>query len=293
MKIILLFFTLLISIGVFSQRKRENKEIIFIKNQKDSLELILEDVKQIVEKQKDSIKRIITDLKNKKSEDTKKKKSDDNFSDDYILIGSNKWASTNLGGTKLNSSNDNTDDWLTENGFERCISEKDWIEMLNSEQPAYFILEDPLNCVGYFFNSFALKKLQENPPKGWRIADFNDFIELYNHTTNLKLKTTSPFQLLVSNYSLTTNSEAKKKLTWTNLTIHDIYNLSLYPVSYFSGFVSLLSFNTSLNLFSRYDEEKNKIYYTELSPNNKFLPSERRFGSEADDYGFLVRLIKN
>jgi hypothetical protein len=293
MKLNLFFLTLFISFWGFSQSKKDNKEINFLKKQRDSLELAIDEIKESIVIQRDSLRKIINELTKKKDEGTKKKKTSDDFLGDYILIGSNKWASTNFGGAKLNPSNDNTDDWLSENGYERCTSENEWIDMISSEKPAYFVLEEPLFCVGYFFNSFALKKLQENPPKGWRIADFNDFIELYNYTTNLKLKTTSPFQLLVSNYSLTTNLEAKKKLTWTNQTINDIYNLSLYPVSYFSGFVSLLSFNTSLNLFSRYDEVNNKIYYTEVSPNNKLLPSERRFGSEAYDYGFLVRLIKN
>ena len=280
------------SFGVMSQNKRDNKEINFLKNQKDSLELTLEAVKQLINKQKDSLNRIISDMKNKKTENAYKKTSDD-FSCDYILIGSNKLASTNFGGKNNNSSNENTDDWLEENGYERCMNETEWIDMISSEKPAYYVLEEPLYCVGYFFNSFALKKLQENPPNGWRVANFNDFTDLFNHVSNLKLKTTSPFQLLVSNYSLSINSEAKNKLIWTNQTINDIYNLSLFPVSYFSGFVSLLTFNKSLNIFSRLDEETNKIYYTELSPNNKLLPTERRFGSEAYDYGFLVRLIKN
>jgi hypothetical protein len=98
----------------------------------------------------------------------------------------------------------------------------------------------------------------------------------------------------LSNYSnpFEKNTTKLHPLTWSGLPTYNIYNLSLYPVSYFSGFESLLSYNNLLNLFSRYDEETNKIYFTEISSMNKTSVVERKLGSEAYDYGFLVRLIK-
>jgi hypothetical protein len=284
---------LFISLNGFSQKsKKNNPDNDLLRSKIDSLELMLQNAGEILKREKDSLVGIITDLKKNKQESTRKSKNSDLYSADYILIGYNKWAATNFGGSSLNFSSDYADDWLSDNNFYRCLDEEEWIEKINSDEPAYFVLEEPLYCVGYFFNLRALKKLQNNPPNGWRIAKYEDFNDLFNHIVNLKIKSTTPFQLLAGNYSQSTNIEAKKKLCWTGQIVNDIYNLSLFPVSYFSGFVSLLTFNNSLNLFSRFDEETNKIYYTEIGPNNKLQPAERRFGSEAYDYGFLVRLIK-
>ncbi len=290
MKTVLTILLLISSFHVFSQEKEKkigkkktekNKNSELFTSNCDSLNTLLI-------KTKDSLNLLIKEKINTK--ETKKDKVTKELILDYILIGKQKWCTTNIG-----SENSLFETWVKENKFQECTSEQEWNDVINSNnsKPAYYVLKG-LNTAGYFFNVEGLRMIQENPPKGWRIAKYEDFQELVEYVNKLKIKSINSLQLILSNFSppVQKQTNAIHPLIWAGLPIYNIYNLSLYPVSYFSGFESLLTYNKSLNLFSRYEEATNKIYFTEISTMNKAFVVERKLGSEASDYGFLVRLIK-
>jgi hypothetical protein len=287
MKTILTTILIMTCFFGFSQDKKDKKnkkiEIIDLELNKK-----FDSLNKLFVQTKDSLDIFKKEDKNK-SKETKKETITTDFNLDYILIGDQRWCATNIG-----DANSILKNWIVANKFYRCSSEQEWIDKVNSNTPAFYVLKNELNNVGYFFNIEGLKKLQNNPPKGWRIANIHDFEELIEYVNNLKIKSITSLQLILGNYNypIEKNTTKLHPLTWTGLPTHNIYNLSLYPVSYFSGFESLLTYNNLLNLFSRYDEETNKIYFTEISSSNKTSIVERKLGSEAYDYGFLVRLIK-
>ena len=291
MKKILTILLLTSSFIVFSQENEKKKDKK--KNQKnENNELFksqLDSLNTLFIKTKDSLELLINEKNN--SKETKKEKITNELNLDYILIGDQKWCQSNIG-----NENEVLEKWVEENKFYECTSEQDWSDVVNSNKPkpAYYVLKNELKKVGYFFNIEGLKKLENNPPKGWRIAKYEDFQVLIDYVNNLKIKPINSLQLILSNnfVPIQKKTNAIHALTWAGLPTYNIYNLSLYPVSYFSGFESLLTYNNLLNLFSRYDEENNKVYFTEISSVNKTSISERKLGSEAYDYGFLVRLIK-
>ena len=288
MKPILTILLLICSFLVFSQKNENRKD----KKKNENNELFkseLDSIYTLFIKTKDSLDSLINEKNN--SKEIKKEKITNELNLDYILIGDQKWCQSNIG-----NENSILEKWVYENKFYECTSEQEWSDVVNSNKskPAYYVLKNELKKVGYFFNIEGLRKLENNPPKGWRIAKYEDFQELLDYVNNLKIKSINSLQLILSNYSapIKTTTTNIHPLTWSGLTTYDIYKLSLYPSSYFTGFESLLTKNNSLNLFSRFDEETNKIYFTEISSINKTSVIERKLGSEAYDYGFLVRLIK-
>lgn len=290
MKIKILTLFLLLCFHVLSQiPKSKHSQICRIKI--DSLENLLMDENTKQKKVQDSLTKVISNLERDNEDNSKNTINSDKYNTDYVLINNFKWAATNFGGTtSFNSPDKNADQWLEDNGFYRCDNQKEWSIKIKEDQPSYFLLEEPLFCVGYFFNLPALKKLEKNPPKGWRIANHLDFKNLYDYSKDLNIKSITPFQLLVSNYTRS-EDKAKSKLNWTSQTIYNIYNLSLFPVSYFNGYESMIEYNNHLIIYSHFNEGTNKIYCSNLSPKDKSMPVEIKFGEDGFDYGFLVRLI--
>ena len=103
----------------------------------------------------------------------------------------------------------------------------------------------------------------------WRIASHNDFSNLYSHAASLlkslKLTTTfSPFHLIAGN---PTDEMLLKKAKW-NMKVVDIYNLNIFPYTYYTGFIELLGDEDYIEYFSSFDESGN-VVVTHISPDNK------------------------
>ena len=125
---------------------------------------------------------------------TKNEKNTNELILDYILIGDQKWCQSNIG-----NENSVLEKWVKVNKFQECTSEQDWIDKVNSNTPAYYVIKNKPNSLGYFFNIEALKKIKNKPPNGWRIAEYEDFQELLEYVNNLKIKSINSLQLILSN----------------------------------------------------------------------------------------------
>jgi hypothetical protein len=210
------------------------------------------------------------------------------------LIGKDQWSISNFGGASQmnNLESEQVLKFLRSKNFNECHNDEEWSDNLESNLPAFFVLSDTLHSLGFYFNVTAIKELEsilENTE--WRIASHNDFSNLYSHAASLlkslKLTTTfSPFHLIAGN---PTDEMLLKKAKW-NMKVVDIYNLNIFPYTYYTGFIELLGDEDYIEYFSSFDESGN-VVVTHISPDNK-LPFKYAYGSESLNYGFLIRLIK-
>lgn len=279
--------------NLFAQKgKKETEQIINWELKYDTL--VLKHEEEIIR-----FKHTIDTLMSKYSKPVKTTKQKIALPENQIksittLIGKDQWSISNFGGASQmnNLESEQVLEFLRSKNFNECHNDEEWANNLESNLPAFFVLSDTLHSLGFYFNVTAIKELEsilENTE--WRIASHNDFSNLYSHATsllkNLKLTTTfSPFHLIAGN---PTDEMLLKKAKW-NMKVVDIYNLNIFPYTYYTGFIELLGDEDYIEYFSGFDDSGN-VVVTHISPDNK-LPFKYAYGSESLNYGFLIRLIK-
>ncbi|MBM3424733.1 MAG: hypothetical protein FJY06_04455 [Bacteroidetes bacterium] len=206
-------------------------------------------------------------------------------------IDTNDWAVYNFGSGSPHRVSDQSlvDQWLNEHLFIRCTNEKEWQE---NENKARYLVPKGTSEMGYYFSLTAIRKINDllKIDSTWRIAEFQDFKALFNHASNLNIKSASPFQLLVGNPK---TKEIREKFTWKGQVVYDIYGLQISPFAYYTGFDDLLTNEGYVDYFSHFsDKSSDQFYVTHIFSENKILPLELKFGDESLNYGFFIRLIK-
>lgn len=206
-------------------------------------------------------------------------------------IDSNDWAVFNLGAGLPHRFDDQSlvDQWLNEYLFIRCTNEKEWKE---NENQARYLAPKGTCEMGYYFSLLAIQKINDllKQDSTWRIAEFQDFKALFNHASNLNIKSATPFQLLVGNPK---TKEMREKFTWKGQVVYDIYGMQISPNAYYTGFDALLTNEGYVDYFSKFsDRSSDQFYVTHIFSENKILPLELKFGVESLNYGFFIRLIK-
>jgi hypothetical protein len=293
MKYVFLLSAILLFSNIFAQKGKKDAELVIIWQQKyDSILLKLEQDSTLLHFTIDSLNAKLQ--KHIKTSKPKVIQPEVELNLTTTLIGNDQWAISNFGGISSVNPTEKEQilEFLISKKFNECRTDEEWANYLELNSPAFFVLGDTLNSLGFYFNVPAIYRL-ESILEGteWRIAKYNDFSNLYNNVATLSKKlgltNFSPLQLIAGNIK---DETLVKKIKW-NMKVVDIYNLNLFPFTYYTGFTELLGDEDYIEYFSNFDQNGN-VVVTHISPDNK-LPFQYAYGSESLNYGFLIRLIKN
>jgi hypothetical protein len=292
MKYVFLLSAILFFSNIFAQKGKKEAELVIIWQQKyDSILLKLEQDSTLLHFTIDTLNAKLQ--KHLKTPKPKVIQPEVELNLTTTLIGNDQWAISNFGGiTSINQTEkEQILEFLSSKKFNECHTDEEWASYLETNSPAFFVLGDTLNSLGFYFNVPAINKLElifEGTE--WRIANHNDFSNLYKNVASLSnklgLTNFSSLQLIAGNPK---DEMLLKKTKW-NMKVVDIYNLNLFPYTYYTGFTELLGDEDYIEYFSDFDQSGNVIV-THISPDNK-LPFKYAYGSESLNYGFLIRLIK-
>lgn len=261
------------------------KKIEILSDSKDSLVLNITELR-------DSLKEALEKIDNK---DPKPKIIPQPLQLTTTLVGAQEWTIANVGGKCPNNQNESEDfkKWLKEKKFTPCKNDEEWDACNQKEVPAYFVVNSAAKENGFYFNFTGLKwfyKKFSNEERKYKIADYDDFLNLFKYVNELKLGVPT-FKLIAGN---PTSDEFKTTCSWLKQDVKNIYGLNFHPFSIYQGVQDFLENNAYVEFFSSYNEDEDAIVTVRITPQNMNQPVKVNYTfEEVKNSGFYIRLIKN